>query len=272
MWGRAIGHGFGVAVLLAGFAGARIVPWSAGYSAKQTVPRPRETLAGSGRRHRRAVYLGSHVVDEQQVDRHRRVLGSRRWETRRMDVVVFHSMWGLRAVEVAAAERLRSWGYRVSLPDLFDGRTSPGEIEAGFALLEEIGWSTITGRAYDALAGVSDDAVMIGFSMGVGVIDQVWPDRLGAAAVACLHAAASVPSGVRRGTPVQLHFGAGDRFAPAERVEEFRRSAEAAGAVALIREYDGAGHYFTDESHPDYSPAAAAGAWNDLQGMLESLQ
>jgi dienelactone hydrolase len=188
-----------------------------------------------------------------------------------MDVVMFHSMWGLRPAEVAAADRLRSLGYQVSLPDLFGGRTAPGEVEAGFALMEEIGWSTITGRAYDALSRVSDDAAMIGFSMGVGVIGQVWSDRLGAAAVACLHAPASVPPEVRRGTPVQLHYAAGDRFVPSEQVAEFRRSAQAAGAVALVREYEGAGHYFTDETHADYAPAAAAGAWSDLLNMLRSV-
>ncbi|MFI5694316.1 dienelactone hydrolase family protein [Kribbella sp. NPDC051586] len=189
-----------------------------------------------------------------------------------MDIVLFHSMWGLRPVEAAAAERLRSLGYEVLLPDLFGGRTVPAELEAGFALMEEIGWSTITGRAYDALSRVADDAALIGFSMGVGVIGQVWSDRLGAAAVACLHAPAAVPPGVRPGTPVQLHYAAGDRFAPPEQVTEFRRSAEAAAAVALIREYEGAGHYFTDESHPDYSAAAASGAWSDLLNMLESVR
>lgn len=187
-----------------------------------------------------------------------------------MDVVLFHSMWGLRPVEKAAAERVRALGHRVSLPDLYGGRTSAAEIEAGFALMADIGWPTITGRAYDALSKVPDDAAMIGFSMGVGVIGQVWPDRLGAAAVACLHAPAAVPAGVRPGTPVQLHYAAGDRFVPPEQVETFRRTAEAAGAVALIREYDNAGHYFTDASHPDYSPTAANTTWRDVLAMLES--
>jgi dienelactone hydrolase len=189
-----------------------------------------------------------------------------------MEIVLFHSMWGLRPVEVAAAARLRLLGYQVSVPDLFGGRTAPGEIDAGFALMEEIGWPTITGRAYDALSGVSDEAVMIGFSMDVGVIGHVWRDRLDAAAVACLHAPARVPPGVRPGISVQLHFGAGDRFVPPEDVADFRRSAEAAGAVAVIREYEGAGHYFTDQSHPDSSPAAAAATWSDLLDMLRSVQ
>ena len=175
-----------------------------------------------------------------------------------MDVVVFHSMWGLRPTEVAAADRLRAL-------------TAPAELEAGFALMGEIGWSTIARRAYDALHQATDDAVLIGFSMGVGVISQVWPDRIAAAAVACLHAPASVPLGVRRGTPVQLHYAAGDRFAPPAQVAEFRRTAEAAAAAAIVREYEGAGHYFTDESHPDYNAVAAAGAWSDVLDMLQSL-
>ncbi|NUR94724.1 MAG: dienelactone hydrolase family protein, partial [Kribbellaceae bacterium] len=94
------------------------------------------------------------------------------------------------------------------MPDLYGGRTAVAEVEAGFALMDDIGWSTITGRAYEALSQVPDDAAMVGFSMGVGVIGEVWPNRLGAAAVACLHAPASVPAGVRPGTPVQLHYAA----------------------------------------------------------------
>jgi len=188
-----------------------------------------------------------------------------------MDVVLFHSMWGLRPVERGAAERLRAQGHQVALPDLFDGRTAPGEIGAGFALMEELGWSTIVGRARDALSRAPDDAALVGFSMGVGVIGEVWPDRLGAAAVACLHAPVSVPSGVRPGTPVQLHYAAGDRFAPPEQVAEFRRSAEAAGAVAVVREYPDAGHYFTDESHPDFAAVAAAAAWREISDMLRSV-
>jgi dienelactone hydrolase len=189
-----------------------------------------------------------------------------------MDVVLFHSMWGLRSAERGAAERLRAQGYRVASPDLFDGRTAPGEIGAGFALMEEIGWSTIVGRASDALSRVPDDAALMGFSMGVGVIGEVWPDRLDAAAVACLHAPLVVPVGVRPGTPVQLHYAAGDRFAPLEQVAAFRRSAEAAGAVAVVREYADAGHYFTDESHPDYVAVAASAAWTDVLGMLRSAE
>jgi hypothetical protein len=42
------------------------------------------------------------------------------------------------------------------------------------------------------------------------------------------------PSGMRTGTPVQLHVGANDPFAPPEQMVAFRDSAERAGAVASV--------------------------------------
>ncbi|QGN32622.1 dienelactone hydrolase family protein [Microlunatus sp. Gsoil 973] len=189
-----------------------------------------------------------------------------------MDVVIFHSMYGLRPVELAAASRIRALGHRVVVPDLFDGETVPGDVEAGSRLMSSVGWPTIVGRAADALTQVSDEAVLIGFSMGVGVIGQLWPHRTAAAAVACLHAPTLVPQGLRRGMPVQLHVGIGDRFAPAEQVMEFLRSAEEAGATPLIGEYPRAGHMFMDDSLEDYDAAAAAATWQALVGMLDTAE
>jgi dienelactone hydrolase len=51
-------------------------------------------------------------------------------------VVLFHSMFGLRAVEFAAAERFRATGRQVLVPDLFAGATVPGDVDAGFALMD----------------------------------------------------------------------------------------------------------------------------------------
>ena len=149
-------------------------------------------------------------------------------------VVLFHSMFGLRAVELDAAERLRATGCQVVVPDLFAGATVPGEVEAGLALMDEVGWGTIVDRARRGVAAVPREAVLGGFSMGVGVIGELWPERPDAAAVFCLHAPTCVPDGVRTGTPVQLHVAAGDRFAPADQIAAFQDSAVAAGAAASL--------------------------------------
>jgi dienelactone hydrolase len=178
-------------------------------------------------------------------------------------------MFGLRAVELAAAERLRATGCRVVVPDLFAGATMRGDDDAGFALMERVGWGTVLDRARRGLAGVPDDAALGGFSMGVGVIGELWPERTDAAAVFCLHAPTRVPEGVRAGTPVQLHVAVGDRFAPADQIGAFRESASRAGAAASVYRYRGAGHFFTDVASPDYNAAATANTWTRVLRLLD---
>lgn len=188
-----------------------------------------------------------------------------------MVVVLFHSMFGLRPVELAAAERMRLAGHEVVVPDPFDGETVPGDLDAGFALMERIGWDTIVGRARRSTARVPSHSVLGGFSMGVGVIGALWPEGLDAAGVFCLHAPALVPGGIRAGTPVQLHIGAQDPFAPPDQVAAFRRSADRAGACACVHIYPGVGHYFTDESLAEYDAAATASTWAHVDEMLAEL-
>jgi dienelactone hydrolase len=122
------------------------------------------------------------------------------------------------------------------------------------------------------VAGVPGEAVLGGFSMGVGVIGELWPARLDAAGVFCLHAPTNVPDGVRTGTRVQLHVAAGDRFAPADQIDGFRQSADATGAAASVHEYRGAGHFFTDVSLPDYSAAATDGTWKRVLDLLDVVR
>ncbi|MFZ1995954.1 MAG: dienelactone hydrolase family protein [Solirubrobacteraceae bacterium] len=189
-----------------------------------------------------------------------------------MFVVLFHSMFGLRAVELAAAEQLRATGRRVVVPDLFAGATVPGDVDAGFALMDRVGWGTIIDRARRGLASVPGEAVLGGFSMGAGVIGELWPERTDAAAVFCLHAPTRVPDGVRTGTPVQLHVATGDdRFAPVDQIAAFRESAGMTGAAASVYEYRAAGHFFTDVSLPDYSATATASTWSRVVTLLDAV-
>jgi dienelactone hydrolase len=189
-------------------------------------------------------------------------------------VVLFHSMFGLRAVELSAAERLRGSGYRVLTPDLFAGavagdhRSLPA-LEDGFALMDRIGWDTIVGRARAAVRDLPASTVLGGFSMGVGVLGSLWPGRPEAAGVFILHATTTVPAGIPIGTPVQAHVGADDdRFAPSDQLAAFRASAAHAGAEATLHTYPGAGHFYTDASLPDYNPAAAARTWQHIDALL----
>lgn len=194
-----------------------------------------------------------------------------------LTVVLFHSMFGLRAVELSAAERLRGSGHRVLTPDLFAGAVaadhgSTPALEDGFALMERIGWDTIVGRAHAAVRELPASTVLGGFSMGVGVIGSLWPDRPAAAGVFLLHATTTVPEGIPIGTPVQAHVADDDRFTPSDQLAAFRTSAAHAGAEATLHTYPSAGHFYTDPSLPDHNPAAAARTWQRIDALLDNAR
>lgn len=192
-------------------------------------------------------------------------------------MVLFHSMFGLRPVELSAAERLRGAGHRVVTPDLFAGKVADDHgsvpaVEDGFALMDRIGWETIVARAHDAVRDLPPSTVLGGFSMGVGVVGSVWPDRLSSAGVFLLHATTTVPEGIPAGTPVQAHVGDGDRFAPPDEIAALRASGEHAGAEVSLYTYPGAGHFYSDPSLPDYDPLATDRTWQQVDGLLKNAR
>lgn len=182
-------------------------------------------------------------------------------------VALFHSMLGLRPVERLAAERLRQAGHRVTTPDLYDGRTADN-MRDGFTLMNDIGWPAITRRAREAMLGMPPQAVLMGLSMGVGVVGTLWPERRETAAVVLIHALCPLPVDVRPGVRLQVHASDADEFAPRSEVAALRRSAAEAGVRAQVFAYADAGHFYTDASLPDYSADAADLTWRRILDCL----
>jgi dienelactone hydrolase len=191
-------------------------------------------------------------------------------------VALFHSMFGLRSVELTAAERLRAAGHRVVVPDLFSGAVAghggAPAIEDGLALMEDVGWDAIVGRAFAAVRDLPATTVLCGLSMGAGVVGALWPERLDAAAAILVHAPTTVPRGIRPGTPVQVHVAVDDPFAPADQMVAFQDSAARAGAEAASFTYPGAGHFFTDAESPDHDRSAADVAWRRVGALLQTIR
>ncbi|RDV44317.1 dienelactone hydrolase family protein [Leifsonia sp. ku-ls] len=183
-----------------------------------------------------------------------------------MLVVVLHSMYGLRDVERAAAATLRAAGHDVVVPDLYGGLTSAPVVADGLELMRSVGWQTIVSRARAATADLPADAALIGFSMGVGVLGALWPDRPQAPVVVCWHAATVVP-GTATSRTVQLHVATDDPFAPREDRDAFARSAAAAGAPFEEFRYPG-GHFFTDPAGPDWQADSARLSWERALAAL----
>lgn len=181
--------------------------------------------------------------------------------------MVFHSVLGLRPVELGFAGRLRAAGHRVTTPDLYAGRTAP-TLEEGFALKDAVGWETITRRARDAVRDLPEDTVLVGVSMGAGVVETVLPHRPGTAGVVLLHAVGALPAGVRAGLPVQVHVADHDPIAPPAQVAAWREAAARSGADARVYTYPGLGHFYTDADGPDHDVAGAELTWERVTGFL----
>ncbi|WP_375691992.1 dienelactone hydrolase family protein [Pseudooceanicola sp. LIPI14-2-Ac024] len=182
-------------------------------------------------------------------------------------IVLFHSVLGLRPVEHGLAAEWRRDGHTVTLPDLFGGRTAE-TYDAGFAILEDIGLETVTGRALDVAAGLPDRPVLAGVSLGAGMAARAWAARPDARGVLLLCGPAPWPDEVT-GTPVQMHAARPEPFDD-EAVFDAWKAANP-GADLQVHRYDGVGHYFLDPSLPDYGAAADAKCRAECRRFLSKV-
>ena len=171
-----------------------------------------------------------------------------------MRVVLFHHVQGRTPGVRAFADRLRAAGHVVDTPDLFEGRTF-GSIGEGQAYLERVGMAAIVERGVAAAADAGR-VVYAGMSLGAMPAQKLAQTRPSAAGCLLFHSAVPVtafggtwPGGL----PLQVHVSDHD---PYEDLDAVRATvADARGELCL---YVGRAHVFTDESLPDYNPAATA--------------
>jgi dienelactone hydrolase len=89
-----------------------------------------------------------------------------------VNIVLFHSAYGLRPAVHAAADRLRAAGHEVHVPDLYEGRTTE-TVEAGMAVKDEIGRDELLMRAVTVSGPLSDQGlVYAGFSLGGSIAQK----------------------------------------------------------------------------------------------------
>lgn len=177
-------------------------------------------------------------------------------------VVLFHSALGLRAVEHSAARLLRADGHEVHLPDLYDGRVA-ADLGSGLSLMREVGWDAVCDRARDAVRDLPDDTVLMGISMGAGVVGEIWKDRAAPAAVVLIHGHTAVPPMPSPRTRVELHAGSNDSF-----VELTHWTRAAACLEQTVWEYPGLAHFFADPESPDYDRGAAELLWRRVRAAV----
>jgi dienelactone hydrolase len=185
-------------------------------------------------------------------------------------IAIFHSVLGLRAIENATVARFQARGHSAFAPDLFEGLTA-ATLEEGFAIMDRIGWTLICDRAQAALNQAPSTAVLLGFSMGAGVVSSIWPERRQADGIVLLHGFASVPANVDPRVPVQVHVADPDPFAPPSQLQEWMRVAVASGMSPEAFRYPDLGHFFTDPSLDDFDADGAELVWDRVSRFLDTV-
>ena len=190
-------------------------------------------------------------------------------------VALFHSVLGIRQGVLDAAERMRSDGHEVHVPDLYDGRIFD-DYPAAMAFADSLDFEAQLGRAMAAVCQLPVDLVTAGFSAGCAPAVYVATQRPVSGVV--MFAEALAPSAFEMGlswptsVSAQSHAKVDDPFREQEMVELAIREVAAAGGTLEVFDYPGTGHLFTDATLPDeYDPAATELLWSRVLPFLGTL-
>jgi dienelactone hydrolase len=175
------------------------------------------------------------------------------------DVVLFHHAQGLTPGVCGFADVLRGSGHRVTVPDLYEGKTF-GDLEAGMAYAEQTGFGTILERGRTAVEGLPGQLVYAGFSLGVLPAQMLAQTRPGGKGALLFHACIPISEFGGRwpgDLPVQVHAMEADPvFADGGDLDAARALVEVTNGAELFL-YPGDQHLFADDGLPSYDRAAA---------------
>lgn len=188
------------------------------------------------------------------------------------EILLFHHVLGRTAGMEALAERFRSAGHTVHLPDLFDGRTFTA-VEEGRAYAQATGEDLLVERARVVVEALPRELVYAGVSLGVWPAQLLAQTRLGARA-AVLISSAIEPSEFEApwptGVPVQVHLKEGDPLLVEGDLDAARSIAEVVPGAELFL-YPGSTHLFTEEGYADHDAAATDLLVERVTGLLARL-
>jgi dienelactone hydrolase len=131
--------------------------------------------------------------------------------------------------------------------------------------------AVICRRASEAVKKLPASTMLVGFSMGAGVISSLWELRPESKAVLLFHGLAEIPRNVRPEIKVQTHIAEVDPFVFAKQRAQWTESAQTAGLLIENHSYSDTGHFFTDSNSLDFNAAASELAWKRALDFLDRL-
>ncbi|QNP73231.1 dienelactone hydrolase family protein [Streptomyces roseirectus] len=189
-----------------------------------------------------------------------------------MNIMLFHSTYGLRPAVLDAAKRLEAAGHVVWTPDLFQGRTFESA-EEGMEFKETVGKEELLKRAVLAAAPYSERGlVYAGFSLGASIAQTLALGDEKARGLLLLHGTSDIAHNASVDElPVQLHVASPDQFETDDWLNSWYLQMGRIGADVEVHRYAGAGHLYTDPGLPDYDEEAAESTWRVALGFLDTL-
>ena len=195
------------------------------------------------------------------------------------EVVLFHSVLGLRPGVIAAAERLRAAGHTLHTPDYYHGEVFD-DLDDGMRKEAEIGYQEIARRARGSVAGLPERLVFCGFSLGAVHAEVLAASRPGALGAVLMAGAVPVEAlkeyfDVERwpeGVPLQVHYAADDPWVePEKEVAPLGEDLRRARAAFEAHSYPGSGHLFFDPDLPEYDRSSSEAMWDRVLAFLDQI-
>jgi dienelactone hydrolase len=189
--------------------------------------------------------------------------------TTRRPLLLLHSAYGKRLAIDEAASALRSSGFDVHAPDLFQGRTADS-LQNAMSLRGTIDIGSTIDQLTEQYRGIARGAerlALVGFSFGAALAQEVARrltaenDTVGLIDLVLFHGCSAVPADLSAPWRVLGHFGAQDEFYDAAEIDDLRAQLTGAGADVELYIYPDASHLFTDPQLDEYHEAAATAAW-----------
>jgi dienelactone hydrolase len=176
------------------------------------------------------------------------------------NIILFHSIMGLRPGVLTTAERLKEKGHQVFTPDLINGEIFDA-MDVANQHFQKIGVPEMMKRAYLSLQSLPADVYYMGFSFGGVCSLKFAASRPGAKGCIALHAAVPIAAlGIKEwpaGIPVQVHFADKDVWKKQEAIDLLAENVRASGSSFEYFGYPLDGHLFTDPDLPEYNRDAA---------------
>jgi dienelactone hydrolase len=174
------------------------------------------------------------------------------------EVLLFHHAHGLTPGVQAFADRIRTAGHTVHVPDLYEGRVFE-TLDEGVAHAQQLGFDVVTERGVLAAQPLPTSLVYLGISLGALPAQRLAQTRLGAAG-AVLVSGCVPPSEFGTpwppGVPVEVHLKQDDPVGLEGDLDAARALVETADE-AVLHLYPGDEHVFVDPSLPSYDEQAA---------------